>query len=275
MGINSYRRQWLRYHNRYELRTFRLFHKSFKKFARNIDFDNMTLVNYVTLIDQAIDEEELLNNIETVNTKIGLLHGKRVGKEFNEQLKLFTLGDFTSTFIEFIKDWLVANGGWKIELLKRTFRESIVQIIAEGINEGLGINDIARNLQRVVNRRDFYRWQSMRIARTESTAAANRGALQAGKITGFKTNKMWISAQDTRTRRLPEDKFDHLQMHLKQVDISEMFEVPSLDKGFELMEYPGDGGTLTRQTSAGNVINCRCTVAIVPARDRQGRLIPD
>ena len=75
--------------------------------------------------------------------------------------------------------------------------------------------------------------------------------------------KVWISVQDSRTRRRPKDKYDHLHMEGIRVDAKDSFIV----SGEEMM-YPGDP-----KGSEGNVINCRCAVAQVPKRDADGNLI--
>jgi len=53
-------------------------------------------------------------------------------------------------------------------------------------------------------------------------------------------------------------------MNGKRVGYNEKFNVSGQE-----MEYPGDPNA-----SAGNVVNCRCTVAVVPKRDSNGDLIP-
>ena len=56
-------------------------------------------------------------------------------------------------------------------------------------------------------------------------------------------------------------------MNLVKVPADQPFKVPS-KSGVQDMMYPGDPNG-----SAGNVINCRCSSAIVPRRDKDGRLI--
>ena len=266
--IRTYRKTWTRLHKRYEKKAYNLLIKTFRSWARSIDFDSLTVVNYNNVITQSVDSKMLTNNYQDIFIQTGLAHGAKVGKSINQQLKLFTLENFASVFLDNILQWLEDEGGQRIISIEQTFIEDINNIITKGLNEGLTIREISRDLQSFVNRPDFYRWQALRIARTETTMAANRAALMAGEVAGFVTNKVWISAQDKRTRRTPPDAFDHLNMDGVQVGINEQFNVSG-----EPMEYPGDPG-INNSTSAGNVINCRCTVAIIAARDRQGNLIP-
>jgi hypothetical protein len=94
----------------------------------------------------------------------------------------------------------------------------------------------------------------------------NTGAMLSAATSRVVMDKVWISAQDNRTRRLPRDNYDHLHMKGKQVPYDGVFIVPST-QSIDLMSYPGDSAG-----SAGNVIQCRCTVAFVPKRDASGNL---
>ena len=113
-------------------------------------------------------------------------------------------------------------------------------------------------VRKIVSKPNFYRAQALRIARTETTAAANFAATEAGGVSGFAMQKEWISALDSRTRD------DHAGTNGQKRPESKPFNV-----GGEKLMYPGDPAG-----SAGNVINCRCTVAMIPVRDRSGNLIP-
>jgi hypothetical protein len=95
--------------------------------------------------------------------------------------------------------------------------------------------------------------------------AANAGAMLGAAEMGIAVQKEWISAQDNRTRRLGRDQYDHLHMNGIRVNYNEAFVIPST-KSIDMMQFPGDPNA-----SAGNVCNCRCTLAFVPIRDDMGR----
>jgi hypothetical protein len=78
----------------------------------------------------------------------------------------------------------------------------------------------------------------------------------------------WMTNEYYRQNLLPRDQYDHLHMNAREVGYNELFIVPST-KSIDAMQYPGDP-----TASAGNVCNCRCTVAFVPVRDGAGNLIP-
>lgn len=235
--------------------------------ARQIPFDRLTEQNYTLLTSLNIPKRDLEIAYLQFYSQIGLIHGKRVGRGINKELKDFDAGLFESTFNRGLMDWLFTNIGSRITTVHESFIEAIQKIILEGINEGKSISKIATELEKLIGRRSFYRWQSLRIARTEATAAANRAAYVAGQTSGVLMEKVWISATDNRTRRVPRDKFDHLHMNGVAVGQTENFVVRG-KQGNELMLYPGDP-----KGSAGNVIQCRCTVGFRPKRDGNGRII--
>ena len=114
---------------------------------------------------------------------------------------------------------------------------------------------------------DLTAYRAQMIARTETGRAANIGSMVGATSTGLVTMKEWIAARDNRTRRVPRDQFDHYNMDGKKVEMDEYFEVNS-KKGFkEAMLHPCDPSG-----SAGDVINCRCTVGFEAQRDNNGKL---
>lgn len=76
------------------------------------------------------------------------------------------------------------------------------------------------------------------IARTESTRATNFATQLGADRHDFKTQKIWLSAKDWRTRgSRAEDKADHLHMHLQRADEYGVFTDPR--NGVRLL-FPGD-----------------------------------
>ena len=114
---------------------------------------------------------------------------------------------------------------------------------------------------------DITAYRAEMIARTETGRSANIGSMVGAVSTGLVTMKEWIAAKDNRTRRIPRDQFDHYHMDGKKVEMDEYFEVKS-KKGFnEAMLHPCDPSG-----SAGDVINCRCTIGFEAQRDSKGKL---
>lgn len=113
---------------------------------------------------------------------------------------------------------------------------------------------------------DFPKNRAFVIVRTEVLRAANYGAVQGAKRTGFQAKKVWISAIDNRTRRIPRDAFNHIAMNGITVNMDEPFQVPRRSGGIETLLQPGDPNG-----SAADVIQCRCTVGFEVQRGKDGR----
>ena len=106
------------------------------------------------------------------------------------------------------------------------------------------------------------------IARTETGRAANIGSMVGATSTGLVTIKEWIAAKDNRTRRIPRDQFDHLNMDGTKIPIDATFKLQNKKGGFDLMLHPCDSSG-----SAADVCNCRCTLGYEAQRDKNGKLL--
>lgn len=101
--------------------------------------------------------------------------------------------------------------------------------------------------------------RAMRIARTEITRALNAGILLAGAAMPFEVYKEWLTAEDENVRDKP---FSHIALHGTVLPLNKPF-----NNGEEI-RFPGDP-----LSSAENVINCRCTLNLLPNLDPLGRPI--
>ena len=142
-----------------------------------------------------------------------------------------------------------------------TTKETIRKVLIQGMQEGWSIFQMMKEIEK--SGINIYRAEL--IARTETTRAANQGAMLGAISTGLQTNKEWIAITDDRTRRIPRDNYDHLHMDGKTTPIDQPFTVPGL-RSIDIMEFPGDPNG-----SAGNVCNCRCTVGFEVVRDSNGK----
>jgi hypothetical protein len=268
MNENQYRKRWLRQHTQYEKIAYKELSKGFKDLGNSIPFDFMTVDNYEMILDSSFNNESFFNIYYDLYSKVGLIHGKRVGNSINKQIKEFTFNSFLSVFEKDLLNWLFQNAGDRVTTVRKSYLDNLKQLISVGIEEGKGISQIAIELTKRVNQRGFYRWQSLRIARTETTAAANYASSIAGSVSGIVLEKVWISAADNRTRRPPASEFNHMVMNGAKVGEKEFFKVP-FNGGIEKVLFPGD----PKNGSAGNVINCRCNAALVAKRDKDGRIM--
>jgi mRNA-degrading endonuclease toxin of MazEF toxin-antitoxin module len=98
--------------------------------------------------------------------------------------------------------------------------------------------------------------------------ASNMGAMKGAEAHGFQVDKQWISARDSRTRRIPDDEFDHVELDGVVVPFDQPFTSTGKKGEAVVAMQPGD-----ISAPAGFTINCRCTVGFLPKRDANGRLI--
>jgi hypothetical protein len=145
-----------------------------------------------------------------------------------------------------------------------TTRKLIMDVLEKGQENGWGVERIITELATVDEMSAF---RARRIVRTELGIAANFGTNLAASEVEFETQEEWITAHDHRVRS------SHAVMDGVIINTGETFTVPvykgKKDTGIkEQMTGPGDP-----TASAGNVINCRCTRAIVPKRDENDELI--
>ena len=149
--------------------------------------------------------------------------------------------DITNTTKDQIRRYLVQSAEQNL-----TLPETIVLL------RGAGITDYRAEL----------------IARTETGRAANIGSMVGATSTGLVTVKEWIAAKDNRTRRIPRDQFDHLNMDGTKIPMDATFKLQNKKGGFDFMLHPCDSSG-----SAADVCNCRCTLGYEAKRDKNGKLL--
>jgi uncharacterized protein with gpF-like domain len=182
-----------------------------------------------------------------IYTTLGNPQYKRIKRSIKAELDFETI----------IANWLNSNMGLRIVSVHQTLIDAIVAVIANGYENNLSVEDITRNLQKKFG---WYKYQALRIARTETTTATNFATVVAAQNSDFVLEKTWISVQDNRTRRPPNSIYDHLDMNGVKVGLNQ----PFFTSGENIM-YPGDPNA-----KAGNVINCRCKVVFTVKEDENG-----
>lgn len=159
-----------------------------------------------------------------------------------------------SFWYEYMKNWALTEAGDRITWINQTTDEEILKVIRNTLDlagqNGLGVDETARMMRN--NLVDSYgtlnKYRAQRIVRTEVIGASNMGQIKGAELLGYNMNKKWVSWLDMATRRGPE--FNHIRCHGETVPINSMFMLSG-----ETLKGPGDPAG-----SAGNIINCRCTV---------------
>jgi hypothetical protein len=157
-----------------------------------------------------------------------------------------------------VNSYLSSIGGERIREINKFTKEYVLQrlrpILTQGIDKGLGISEIGRMIFKDIAEYSgkFAKYRSERIARTEIVGTSNWASVTSVESSGVKDRllKKWLVTQDGRERDT------HLEMASKPaIPIDDFFEVRNVKGGVDRMKYPGDPSG-----SAGNTIQCRCTV---------------
>jgi len=209
--------------------------------ARLYELEVEWLAGELAWLGYAIEPEELLEQAEiqwvlrriaeTVPARAGFLPtDPRRDTLIRETVRI--LEDDLSTF-------------WRTLTDPETLARRLVNLKAEGVPYVEASRQVARQYGT-----EFYRAE--RLVRSSYNSAANNAATTALVDAGF-TRKRWLTSRDARVRRPQgQSPWDHLSADGQTVPV----DAPFIVSGEPLM-YPGDR---SRGASAGNLINCRCTV---------------
>jgi len=163
-----------------------------------------------------------------------------------------SFGLYNKLFDKWVKDHGLELAKELNETTYAELRKALDKVLAQGIMEGESIDDLAARLQiacdGVYDNMSGYRAEM--IARTETIRSVNYGAAETYKEEGVK-QKEWLASPGG-------DAADVRPDHQIGVGYGEPY-VVDIDKAFDIggeeLEYPGDPAG-----SAGNTINCRCTI---------------
>lgn len=250
---------WNKLQPLYERKAYRIVQKHIKIILNKIPVDNTTLYNYEALITLNINYKDIEKMFVEIYSTIGLNYGNKVNNDIEKVKKANIL--FNKYLLKQILLFLSTEGGVKINSVRDTLITDVIKSIKDGLVENATVIDLQNAIYAlIIKSQSFYKWQALRISRTETTSASNFAGIKTAENSDLVLDKIWISVQDDRTRINP---FDHLDMNNQKQELEKPFFV-----GGENIMYPGD-----TRASAGNVINCRCTVAFVPKRDKDGLVI--
>lgn len=161
---------------------------------------------------------------------------------------------FDQAISSYVRSWAL-NAAKDIS---STTAKQMRNLILDGLDDGLGVAAIARNIRGVIPSISALRANT--IARTETHTAANIGAATAAEATGLSLLKEWLASDDDRSRGNEErTTWNHRAVDGTTVGMFQRFVVTNDETGeTEELEYPGDPSG-----SAGNIINCRCMVGYI------------
>lgn len=247
------RRAWLRhererraYEKQWALEWYKYYLLQGKIIIRDIDMPDPTFMAFST------------QQIETIYTAMYL----NVGREFAR-------GSFTSIpgssavsvddlllWEREMRNYALTYGGDSIRSISATGKDLAKKIIrnatAQAIEDGISPFELGKYIEAAIQ--DEWKlagkFNAERIARTELATASNYGAFVGAQSTGIEMVKVWNTVLDGRERQAHQDAYG------QSVKMNQPFIV-----GGEVLNVPGD-----KTGSAGNTINCRCSVLYKPKK---------
>lgn len=198
----------------------------------------------VELLDVNKIEDAYIRLYEVTMQPFAAMEFRRLLRQKAEIEDLATLN---ALWFESVRNYIQYDIAERVTGVGNTTKKRIQSMIQDGINQGMSIPDISKNINQL-GLPDIIRKRSTVIARTEVINASNFGIMQGGIATGLALNKIWISTIDGRER------VDHADADGQIVDMADKFLL-----GGQECDYPGDPSL-----PADQVIQCRCTHAFIP-----------
>lgn len=220
-----------------------------------------------TLDLNAISDKGIKKTIQKLHIAMGVKMAQIVDKNVKKSVKGYQgpeefKNKQTYLFTYVMLAYLEQKGLDQISAeITQTTKNQIQQYLLKSVEDGLTLPETIKLLRTA----GITNYRAEMIARTETGRAANIGSMVGATATGLVTIKEWIAARDNRTRRVPRDQFDHLHLDGTKIPFDEKFNVKTKTGGFEQMLHPCDSSG-----SAGDVINCRCTLGYEAVRGTNG-----
>lgn len=256
---NRYRREWLIAHESAE-RT------QYRRFKKALDAQTGAVSDYIkrhgiselekylsVLIEPKIMADAYLKCYQEVGiARAGWVYKNITAIATGNYAKNDPISFFSERWRKLMSYFFHTKAGDRIKDVNDTTKQTIQKTLDE--MQTLPISMQATEMVNRLDDPDYNRMRALRIARTETTAAANYGAFLGGDSSDYEVAKMWVSVLDNNTRPA------HAAANGETVAIDTFFWVMG-----EEMQYPGD-----LNGSAANCVQCRCCLAIVPLENEMG-----
>lgn len=249
-------------HKIYEAQALRILLKEFRDIGRRISFSVLTESNAANLVAIAVNEQKFEKALFKLHLSIGLKAGEIQLQEFEvwnknkKRRKPSQYPLFSKVFQQYLLDYYNSQGGDQIVTLTETYTQAVINELKKATDEAITADAIAERMRKVVNSPNFYKWQALRIARTETTFAVGAATEVTKEYSLFEVEKVWIHLDR------PGQRDSHAAMNGKTVGQKELFEIDG-----EKLSYPGDR---SNGATARNLINCMCRRGYRPKKDANG-----
>lgn len=181
-----------------------------------------------------------------------------VADQFKDGFPQLETKEAPEFFRRIVEEFIAQYGAQKVTQIVEATAEQMQRLILQGAKEGLSVAEIAKAIREKIPA--ISQLRANVIARTETHTSSMYGSISAAKQSRVPLRKEWSSVDDSRTRDFGEgdgvvDEFSHRAMDGVTVSMDDLFMVPAKNGTKDPMSYPGDPAG-----SAGNVINCRCSL---------------
>jgi len=272
MNAKQQREYWMkveRLRNQLDVKYSSLFNEAIKKELTQFvnDINKAGLQGALSLMGAYAWNESMMTIMNKLYKESAVIFGNAVYRAVGIMGQKSDTFGFNSEWVKEVLNFLVQYGFTLVSNMTQTTKVKLQEIVAKGIQEGKSIDQITKDILSDETT-GYSMMRAKRIARTEVMRASNYAAMIGADKHPFEVDKVWISARDKRTRRIPKDMYDHYDMNGQKVGWADDFTSTGKRGDLVVAGFPGDP-----TTPAGFSINCRCTVGFEPKRDANGKLI--
>jgi len=211
--------------------------------------------------------EDMMNIMNKLYKEATIIFANAVYRAIAVNNKKSNQYGFNTEWVDEAIKFLVQYGFLLVSNMTQTTKAKLQDILAQGSNEGKSVDEIVKDIL-ADNENGYSAMRARRIVRTEVMRASNYASMLAADKHDFEVDKIWIARIDSRTRRIPADMYDHVNLNGQKVGWDEYFTSTGKKGDLVFAGFPGDP-----TTPPGFSINCRCTVGFEGRRDSNGKLI--
>ena len=211
--------------------------------------------------------EDMMNIMNKLYKEATIIFANAVYRAIAVNNKKSNQYGFNTEWVDEAIKFLVQYGFLLVSNMTQTTKAKLQDILAQGLNEGKSVDEIVKDIL-ADNENGYSAMRARRIVRTEVMRASNYASMLAADKHDFEVDKIWIARIDSRTRRIPADMYDHVNLNGQKVGWDEYFTSTGKKGDLVFAGFPGDP-----TTPPGFSINCRCTVGFEGRRDSNGKLI--
>lgn len=199
---NAYRRRWLELHHSYETQSYRLFKNAINTQIKAIqaDIKDNGTFGLEYFVRYVMPKEPMQQAYEKCYKLIGVKHArftfkwiKEVARENTAKSITFNSDIYDKAMIEYYRLY----GAQMVKDVDETTLKYIAIVLEQGRGRGYTGTQLADFIVKEIGDPSYSKNRAMRIARTESSRAANYGAYLAGQDSDYVTVLEWIEEFET------------------------------------------------------------------------------